>query len=108
MKVQIYKPAKNVMQSGHGKTHKWVLEYEPTSKRGPEDVMGWTSSGDTLNQVRLKFDHREEAIAFAKKKGWDYVISTPKGRKSRPRSYMDNFKYVPAKKADEKAKTSSK
>ncbi len=111
MKVFIYKPAKSAMQSGHGKSNQWVLEYEPTSKRAPEDLMGWTSSSDTLNQVKLKFDTQAEAIEFAKKKGWQYMLPPAHKRKSRPRSYMDNFKYVPpntAAKTEKKTKTSSK
>ena len=57
--------------------------------------MGWTSSEDTLNQVRLKFPTREEAIAHAERQGWDYTVTVERERKVLPRSYMDNFKYVP-------------
>lgn len=95
MKVRIYKPAKTAMQSGHAGTGKWVIEYETTSRRQPEALMGWTSSGDTLNQVKLKFDAKEEAIAFAEKEGWSYSLSNPHKRRIRPRNYGDNFKYVP-------------
>lgn len=83
------------MQSGRGKTALWVLEYETVSKRAPEALMGWTSSEDTLNQVQLKFDTVDEAIAFAEKKGWDYTLAEEHIRKVRPRNYGDNFRYVP-------------
>ncbi len=96
MIVRIYKPAKSATQSAHGKTHEWLLEYEPSSRREPEPLMGWIASGDTNNQVRLTFDSREQAVAFAKEKGWSYAVSKPKQRIVRPRNYGDNFKYIPA------------
>ncbi len=95
MNVKIYRPSKSTMQSGLGKTAIWVLEYELATARRPENLMGWTSSGDTLNQVRLKFPTLEEAVAFAKGKGWDYTVLPAHDRKIKPRNYVDNFKYVP-------------
>ena len=83
------------MQSGRGKTGLWVIEYETISKRVPEPLMGWTSSEDTLNEVLLKFETREEAVAFAKKKGWDYSVARDHERKVTPRNYGDNFRYIP-------------
>jgi len=95
MNVRIFKPSKNAMQSGRGKTHQWILEHEDLSARRPEHLMGWTSSNDTLNQVRLRFDSAQEAIAFAEEKGWPYTVLPDQGRKLRPRNYVDNFKYIP-------------
>lgn len=84
------------MQSGHGKTQKWVIDAVPTSKRTPEPLMGWVSSEDTLNQIFMRqFDSAEEAIAHAEREGWEYSVQIPQERKVRPRSYMDNFKYFP-------------
>lgn len=83
------------MQSGLAKTEKWLLEYELTSRREPESLMGWVSSGDTLNQVRLKFDTMEGAVDFARKNGWGYTIMAPRERKVVPRNYADNFRYAP-------------
>jgi hypothetical protein len=96
MKAKIYKPAKNAMQSGRANTEKWVLEYELETPRRPEPLMGWTSAGDTLNQVRVKFESREAAISFAESKGIEYRVEEPQPRKITPRSYLDNFKYRPA------------
>lgn len=95
MNVKIYRPSKNVMQSGRAKLKLWVLEYETTSARKPENLMGWTSSGDTLNQVQIKFGSQAEAEDFAKAKGWDYSIQNPRERVVKPRNYGDNFKYQP-------------
>lgn len=58
--------------------------------------MGWISSGDTYNQVRLTFDTKEQAVAFAKEKGWHFILSKPKVRIVRPRNYADNFRYIPS------------
>jgi hypothetical protein len=53
MKARIYKPAKTAMQSGTAKTKEWVLDYEPQEPREVEPLMGWTSSADMRQQVRL-------------------------------------------------------
>jgi hypothetical protein len=95
MKVRIYQPSKTTMQSGRRKTKAWILEYELPSKRAPEPLMGWTASEDTLNQVRLKFATKEEAVAFAGKKGWVCDVAEPHERRVTPRNYVDNFRYIP-------------
>ena len=93
MQVRIYKPAKTAMQSGVGNTREWVIEAEPSPKE-IDPLMGWTSSRDTMNQVVLRFETREEAIAYAQKKGLMYTIDEPKVRAVRPRAYADNFAYT--------------
>ena len=91
--VQIYQPSKTAMQSGSGNTHSWVLEFEPGAPKLADPLMGWLGSSDTRTQVRLKFDSREEAVDFAKRKGLDYRIQEPKTRRIRPKSYAENFSY---------------
>ena len=98
MKARIYKPSKTATQSGHGKTGQWVLEYEPTTPRQPESLMGWTASGDTTNQVCLKFETAEEAIKFAEKKDIPFILTQPHSRRIKPRNYSDNFRYIPEEK----------
>jgi hypothetical protein len=93
MQARIYRPAKNPMQSGRANTQKWVLEYEPASPRRLDPLMGWTSSSDTRRQVRIKFDTKEEAVAFAQKRGLAYTIDEPQRRQIRPKVYADNFRY---------------
>lgn len=95
MKVRIFQPSKNTMQSGRGKVGRWILEYELETARGPEPLMGWTASGDTLNQVRLNFKTAEDAVAYAQSKGWQYIVQPQHERRVVPRNYGDNFKYVP-------------
>ncbi|MEY4982089.1 MAG: hypothetical protein RIR62_355 [Pseudomonadota bacterium] len=81
------------MQSGMGKAKNWVLEFAPATSREIDPLMGWTSSGDTQSQVRLRFDTREAAEAYARAKGIAYDVVEPKSRKPviRPRGYGENF-----------------
>lgn len=95
MKAKIYKPARTAMQSGRALTAQWVLEYEGEAPRRPEPLMGWSSSADTLQQVRLKFSSKEAAIAFAESRGFDFSVAEEHARKIKPRSYLENFKYRP-------------
>src|SRR5262249_14488131 len=91
--ARIYRPSKTAMQSGTALTGKWLLEYEQATKREPDPLMGWISAGDTLNQIRLRFDTLEEALAFAKREGLDYTIIEPQQRAPKAKSYADNFRF---------------
>ncbi len=90
MTARIYKPAKSAMQQGQSKQD-WTLEYEPDEPRVIEPLMGWTSSGDMKAQVRLKFDSKEEAIAYAERNGIACRVEEPKPAARRILSYSDNF-----------------
>jgi hypothetical protein len=91
--ARIFRPTKTAMQSGRAQTGKWLLEYEPASRRTPDPLMGWASARDTLNQVRLRFDTLEEALAFAQKHALDYTVIEPQERSPKPKAYADNFRY---------------
>ncbi|HZB94186.1 MAG TPA: ETC complex I subunit [Stellaceae bacterium] len=91
--ARIYQPAKTAMQSGRAQTDKWVLDYELPTQRRPDPLMGWISAGDTLNQVQLRFETLEEAVAYAQKHGLDYVVVPPHQRAFKPKAYADNFRY---------------
>jgi hypothetical protein len=93
MRARIYQPPKNVMQSGRAGTHHWVLEFEPASPRRPDPLMGWIGSTDTQAQVKLTFETREEAIAYAEKRGIAYEVELPQVRRIPPKAYADNFRY---------------
>ena len=79
------------MQSGQAKD-KWVLEYEPELARRIEPLMGWTSSADMKSQVKLRFDTKEEAIAYATRNGVAYRVEEPKLAQRKIVSYSDNFR----------------
>tara|TARA_B100001123_G_scaffold397354_1_gene480533 strand:+ start:365 stop:646 length:282 start_codon:yes stop_codon:yes gene_type:complete len=89
-KAKIYIPNKSPMQSGTGKTDKWVLEYE-TNNPTKNPLMGWESSNDTYTELKLEFSSKELAINYAKKKKIDFEIIEPRKRKILKKSYADNF-----------------
>ena len=91
--ARIYRPAKSAMQSGRAKSRKWVLDYEPASRRDPDPLMGWSSALDTLNQIQLRFDTLDEALAYTKKHGLEYTLTEPHERTPKAKSYADNFRY---------------
>ena len=78
------------MQSGLGKSDKWVLEYE-TENTGINPLMGWETSSNTLSELNLEFSTKELAIEYAKKNKIDFEIIEPKKRKTVKKSYADNF-----------------
>ena len=78
------------MQSGLGKSIKWILEYE-TKDPTKNPLMGWESSSDTLSELKLEFSTKELAIIYAKKNKIDFEVIEPKQRKVVKKSYADNF-----------------
>jgi hypothetical protein len=93
MAARIYKPAQTAMQSGPARTKEWVLEFEPESPREVEPLMGWTSSRDMKQQLRLSFDSKEEAVAYAERNGIAYSLTEPKPRRPIRKAYADNFRF---------------
>ena len=74
MTARIYKPAQNAMQSGPAKTKEWMVDYEPEQPRVIDPLMGWTSSADMKQELRLHFDTKEEAIAYCERHGIPYQV----------------------------------
>ena len=75
MTARIYKPSKTAMQSGLANTKAWAVDFEPEEPRTVEPLMGWTSSGDMRQQLRLRFASKEEAIAYCERHGIAYQVS---------------------------------
>ena len=90
IKAKIFKPTKTAMQSGLGKTNKWIIEYI-TKNPGINPLMGWESSSDTLSELKLEFSSKELAIEYAKKNKINYEIIDSNERKIIKKSYADNF-----------------
>ncbi|MGE0846868.1 MAG: ETC complex I subunit [Flavobacteriaceae bacterium] len=93
MTARIFRPARTAMQSGKRNTMEWALEFEPEASREIEPLMGYTSSRDMKQQLRLRFDTREEAIAYAERNGIPYVVVDYHEPVRRKASYSDNFRY---------------
>ena len=78
------------MQSGTGKSNKWVLEFK-TKNPTRNPLMGWESSSDTLSELKLEFSSKELALNYAKKKKIDFELIEPRKRKTVKKSYAENF-----------------
>jgi len=91
MTARIYRPAKTAMQSGQAKTKEWVLDYEPDQPQEVEPLMGWTSSSDMKRQITIRFDTKEEAVAYCERHGIPYQLFESKVSARRGLSYADNF-----------------
>ena len=93
MSARIYQPAKTAMQSGQANTKDWALDFVPEEPRQVEPLMGWTSSGDTRQQLRLRFASKEEAVAYCERHGIAYQVFESKAAARRTMSYSDNFAF---------------
>lgn len=94
MTARIYRPAPSATQSGPGDVKPWRLDFEPEAPRTIDPLMGWTSSGDMKQQIRLRFDTKDEAIAYAERNGLPYRVEEPRPNLAARRkvSYSDNFR----------------
>ena len=91
--ARIYRPTRGATQSGHARTKAWLLEYERSEPVEIEPLMGWTGSSETEMQVKVAFDTREEAFAFAEKRGIAFEVEDRLPEQPRRGlSYSDNFK----------------
>ena len=95
MRARIYLPARSAMTSGQANTKRWTLEFSPELPRSVDPLMGWTSSADMNQQVRLGFDTKEAAIDYAERYNIPYVVEEAQPRRPniRPRGYGGNFAY---------------
>ena len=93
--ARIYSPPKSAMQSGRARAQAWVLEYEPAERKRIDPLTGWFGSGDTRGQLKLHFDTKEQAVAYAEANGIPYEVEPARpGRAAiRPKSYADNFRW---------------
>ena len=73
-KAKIYKPTKTAMQSGHRNSKNWLLEFD-TLDNGVNPLMGWETSKDTMSEVKLEFENKDEAINYAKKNNIEFFNS---------------------------------
>lgn len=93
MIARIYRPAKTAMQSGTAKTTRWLLEFEQETAREIDPLMGWTGSRDMRQQVKLWFETKDDALAYARANGIPARVEEPNEAKRRTVSYSDNFRY---------------
>ncbi|XP_015174907.1 PREDICTED: NADH dehydrogenase [ubiquinone] iron-sulfur protein 4, mitochondrial [Polistes dominula] len=88
--VRIYQPPKNAMQSGTNNINYWQIDFE-TRERWENPLIGWTSTGDPLSNVKVDFATKEAAILHCERMGWKYYIQKPNKVDPKPRTYGSNF-----------------
>lgn len=93
--VYIYKKTKSSMTSGLSKTRCWSLHWKH-AERWTNPLTGWSSSGDPMTTVDMSFDTKEQAIAFADKKGLAYVVKEPKPRRRTTGTNVYAHNFLPA------------
>jgi len=91
--ARIFKPSKGATMSGTGRTKQWLLVFDHDGSRAIEPLMGWTSTSDTRQQLRLFFDSKEEAVAYASRNGIPYRVDEPREATRKTMAYSDNFKF---------------
>lgn len=81
------------MQSGTNNIHHWEMEFD-NRQRWENPLMGWTSTGDPLSNMKVQFKSSEEAIEHCEKNGWSWFIDEVKEVKGfKPKSYGENFSW---------------
>ncbi len=91
MTIKIYKPAKSSMQSGLGKAKQWLAEYVIETDKVKDTLMGWNSSLDTKEQIKMFFYTKEQAIEWSKKNNQQFIVIESKERKIKAKNYASNF-----------------
>ena len=120
-KVTIYAAPKLTTQGGFGQSTVWRVSFDREAN-WDNPLMGWASGRDTLAaQVSLKFNTKEDAIAYALEHGWlslflTHVLYNPSSRigfeyqvdesnsfnqRPAPKNYGTKIKYQPARKRPE-------
>ena len=79
-------------QSGRANTGRWLLEFEREEPLRADPLTGWAGSSDTRPQVRMTFPTREEAVAYAERKGLSYHLVPARPVKLKIQAYADNFR----------------
>jgi hypothetical protein len=90
--ARIIEEQRKTTQSGKARDGRWTLEYERQQPLRPDPLTGWAGSGDTNTQVRLKFATKDEAVAYATRKGFDIHLVPAPPVSLKIQAYADNFR----------------
>lgn len=94
MHARIYQRPKTATQQGRAGAGNWVLDFEGQDRETNDPLMGWWGNGNPQGQVRLRFDSKEDAVAYAEAQGHTYELEIPPASKPiKPKAYADNFRY---------------
>lgn len=97
--VIICQEQKNPQQSPTTRENKWIISFQGDGAPGKtwsNPLMGWVSGNDAMASTfvfQTKFNNAKEAVYFAKKRGWNFVVEKPILRSMRTDGvqYQDNF-----------------
>jgi hypothetical protein len=90
--ARIIEEQRRTTQSGRARDGRWTLEFEREQAQRADPLTGWSGSGDTRTQVRLSFDTKDEALAYATRKGFDVHVVPAPPVKLKLQAYADNFR----------------
>jgi len=90
--ARIIEEQRKTTQSGKAGQGRWTLEFERQQPQRADPLTGWNGSGDTATQVRLKFNSKEEALAYAERKGFAVHLVPAAPVEMKFQTYADNFR----------------
>jgi hypothetical protein len=90
--ARIIEEQRKTTQSGKAQAGCWTLEFERQQPQRPDPLTGWNGSGDTKTQIRLRFGTREEALAYAERKGFSVHLVPAAPVSLKLQAYADNFR----------------
>lgn len=90
--ARIIEEQRKTTQSGKAGEGRWTLEFERQQPQRPDPLTGWNGSGDTATQIRLKFDSKEAALAYAERKGLTVHLVPAAPVAMKIQAYADNFR----------------
>lgn len=90
--ARIIEEQRKTTQSGKAGQGRWTLEFERQQPQRADPLTGWNGSGDTATQVRLKFDSKEQALAYAERKGLTVHLVPAAPVTLKIQTYADNFR----------------
>ena len=90
--ARIVEEQRKTTQSGKAGQGRWTLEFERQQPQRADPLTGWNGSGDTATQIRLKFDSKEEALAYAERKGFTVHLVPAAPVTMKIQTYAENFR----------------
>jgi hypothetical protein len=96
--VHVKQKSKRQSQAPTNAEQTWIISFMDEGETGrnwENPLMGWKSGADPMHNMllQMEFDTAKEAVYFAKKRGWNFVVDEPKYRPMRfdGATYQDNF-----------------
>lgn len=82
------------LQSGQRLAHQWQITWKHT-ERWSNPLMGWTSTADPMSNVKLSFETKEAAIAFAERNGWKFEVKAATSKtNTTPGTYLYKHNFL--------------